>query len=524
MDKVLRVLLIDLGSSRKEINEPIGICAVAAYVEKYAQFGVEIDLRFLPLSQKPTREELARFHVVGLSTKIGSLGQVFDVYSDICMIPACSRPLVVLGDLLATFATQEILRLFPEFICVTGEGEEGFLQLLAAISEHGEPACEIHRFLTSRYIPNLAYMLDGKYIQNESRLIKLELCPPPLRRFSKNVASLGGIVRNEGSRGCAWGKCSFCAIQHKYCNEARWRPIPTERAVSELQELSQMGIKSPFYTDEDFLGDNPIRAIELATEILKKKSTGEIDRDMSLYVDMRVDSILSKGHKGSPTGRQVLAKLKEAGLRKVFIGLESGAKAQVKRYKKASTAHRNSMVLDVLNDLGITFDIGFIMFDPEMDINELSANISFLKQTGLNKHDARMTKKLRIEPGTPLVAEYRAKNLISGGLDVDDLTYPYRWKYSQAEDVYATYSEWEQELSEDVYEIQARTRGEVGSEDLRREWRTILGEVREIELSALEFITSRVSARIEIDKSELRSLQDARNELILCAKRAMNIL
>lgn len=51
------------------------------------------------------------------------------------------------------------------------------------------------------------------------------------------------------------------------------------------------------------------------------------------------------------------------------------------------------MVLDVLNDLGITFDIGFIMFDPEMDINELSANISFLKQTGLNKHDARMTKK-----------------------------------------------------------------------------------------------------------------------------------
>lgn len=79
-------------------------------------------------------------------------------------------------------------------------------------------------------------------------------------------------------------------------------------------------------------------------------------------------------------------------------------------------------------------------------------------------------------------------------------------------------------MSEDVYEIQARTRGEVGSEDLRREWRTILGEVREIELSALEFITSRVSARIEIDKSELRSLQDARNELILCAKRAMNIL
>lgn len=523
MDRVLRVLLIDLGSSRKEINEPIGICAIAAYAEKYAQFSIEIDLKFFPLSKRPTREEFSHYHVVGLSTKIGSLSLVNDIYHDISMIPASSRPLVVLGDLLATFATKEILELFREAICVTGEGEEGFLQLLSAINEYRKPICEIHPFLTGRNIPNLAYMAEGEYIKNNSQLIKLELCPPPLRAFSKEVAEVGGIVRNEGSRGCAWGRCSFCAIQHKYCNETQWRPISIERVVRELEELSEIGIKSPFYTDEDFIGNNPIRAIELAEEIIKNKASGKIDKDMSLYVDMRVDSILSKSHKNSPSGKCVLGKLKEAGLREVFIGIESGAKEQVRRYKKASTAHRNSLVLGVLDELGITYDIGFIMFDPEMDIHELAANISFLKDTGLNKHDARMTKNLRIEPGTPLVQEYTDKGMISGDLDIDNLIYPYKWKYSQTQDVYEIYSEWEREMSDEVYEIQARTRGEVGSEDLRREWRIMLGRIREIELSALEYITTQASGGLEIYKNELQRLQDARNESVLAASRAMKL-
>ena len=366
-------------------------------------------------------------------------------------------------------------------------------------------------------------MVEGKYIKNVSQLIKLELCPPPLRTFSKQVAEVGGIVRNEGSRGCAWGRCSFCAIQHKYCNETQWRPVSIQRVIQELQELSEIGIKSPFYTDEDFIGNDPIRAIKLAEEILKEKAAGTIDKAMSLYVDMRVDSILSKSHKGLPSGKHVLEILKKSGLREVFIGIESGAKEQVKRYKKASTAHRNSIVLDVLDELGITYDIGFIMFDPEMNIQELTDNISFLKDTGLNKHDARMTKSLRIEPGTPLVKEYSDKEMISGTLDIDNLIYPYRWKHSQTQDVYEIYSEWERELSDEVYTIQASTRGEIDSEELRKERRFMLGLIRETELSALEYITTQISNGLEVNKAELQRLQDVRNEGVFSASRTMKI-
>lgn len=514
MDRIIKILLIDLGSSRKEINEPIGICAVAAFVQEYARFPVDIDLRFFPISEKPTKQELSTYHVIGLSTKIGSLNKIHQIYNEILQLSENCRPLLVLGDLLATFATKEILGLFNQAICVTGEGEEGFLELLNVIYDSGISINGIQALLLESGIPNIAFIMDGKYVKSDSRLIDLETCPSPLRAFSKQVSAMGGIVRSESSRGCAWGRCSFCAIQHKYCNEIQWRPVSVERIIQELEELSNLGIKSPFYTDEDFIGNDPERAIKLSAAIIDAKRTGRIDENLNLYVDMRADFILSKAHKGKPSGKIVLSRLKEAGLREVFIGIESGANEQVKRYKKAATAERNVKVLNVLDELQITYDIGFIMFDPEMDIDELEVNIDFLSRTGLNRHDARMTKSLRIEPGTPIAEEYKEKNMIEGNLDVDQLIYPYSWKHSTTHDIYEIYSAWEKELADEVYTIQAATRGEIESERLRKEWRTKLGEIREVELAALSYIVGQLKSGKNVINSSLMQLQELRNEKI----------
>lgn len=515
MDRTLRVLLIDLGSTRKEINEPIGICAVASYVKKYVSYSIDIELKFLPLSKLPTQPELASFDVVGLSTKIGSLNKIHKINNDILELPLEFRPFLVFGDLIATFATKNILKIFNHAICVVGEGEVCFLKLLDAIQESIRLKIHLPEILLKREIPNLAFIAGNKYIQNKSKLVDLSTCPSPQRTFAKEVSAVGGIIRGEGSRGCAWGRCSFCAIQHKYCNETRWRPIAIERIIDELETFSSLGINSPFYTDEDFIGNDPIRAIELSQSILHAKKIGNIDNKLSLYVDMRVDSILSRSHNRNPSGKDVLISLKAAGLREVFIGIESGAKEQVKRYKKASTAQRNILVLDLLREVGVTFDIGFIMFDPEMSVNEILVNIEFLSNTGLNYHDARMTKSLRIEPGTPIVKEYIAKDMLVGDMDIDQLVYPYRWSNSDTQEAYERFSEWEQEYSDDVYTIQAATRGEIESELLRKEWRVGLGEIRAIEIQALNYIAMQLNKRSQISKYVLLEFQECRYNKIL---------
>lgn len=514
MQNALSVLLIDPGSTRKEINEPIGICTIASYAEKYKTIPLSIDFIFLPIDKLPEIDELKKYDVVGLSTKIGSVGVCDKVIRNIEKINRKQRPLVLLGDLIATFATEEVLKKYNDAICVVGEGEYAFLELLELTYRFNNNKDKVGSEAAKRNVPNLGLLINGTFMRTDSKLVDLSNCPPPLRNYASTIASIGGIIRGEGSRGCAWGKCSFCAIQHKYCNQVHWRPINIPRIISELVQFSELGINSLFYTDEDFIGNDGNRAIELANAIAKGKKAGLIDVDLNLYVDMRTDSILAKSSNGQPSGMTVLKHLKKAGLREVFIGIESGSKSQVKRYRKASTAKRNLLVLDTLKSLDLTYDIGFIMFDPEMTIHELNENISFIKSTRLNYHDSRLTKSLRIEPGTPVVKDYFEKGMIINELDVDQLVYHYRWCYGDTQEAYEIFSNWENVFADDVYTIQAATRGEVQSENIRAEWREKLGQIRSVEIEALSSISRNLVENNNVNKETLKTLQEIRHDII----------
>lgn len=514
MQKALSVLLIDPGSTRKEINEPIGICAIASYAEKFKKIPLSIQLIFLPIDELPTTEEYKKYDVVGVSTKIGSLEVCKKIVSNIEKINNQDRPLILFGDLIATFATKELLEIFNDAICVVGEGEYAFLELLELTHEFSNNKTIIKIESFKRDVPNLGLMINGTFSKTGSKLVDLSNCPPPLRSYANGIANIGGIIRGESSRGCAWGKCSFCAIQHKYCNQVQWRPINIFRIISELIQFSELGIKSPFYTDEDFVGNDGNRAIELANAIVNEKNAGRIDNNLNLYVDMRADSILAKSTNTQPSGNAVLKQLKNAGLREVFIGIESGSKEQVIRYKKASTAKRNLLVLNTLKTFDLTYDVGFIMFDPEMTIHELNENINFIKSAGLNYHDSRLTKSLRIEPGTPIVSDYSEKGMIIGDLDIDQLIFPYRWCNSNTQEAYEAFSNWENVFADDVYTIQASTRGEVQSESIRSEWRKKLGNIRAIEIEALSSISRGLIEKNNINTESLKILQETKHNLI----------
>ena len=87
-----------------------------------------------------------------------------------------------------------------------------------------------------------------------------------------------GIVRLEGSRGCSWNKCSFCCVNAKYANPA-WRVFSIDKIINELIEISDMGFHAPYFTDEDFFGQEYDRAIEFGERIIQLKTQGQIRSD-----------------------------------------------------------------------------------------------------------------------------------------------------------------------------------------------------------------------------------------------------
>lgn len=74
--------------------------------------------------------------------------------------------------------------------------------------------------------------------------------------------------------------------------------------------------------------------------------------------------------------------LAKSGVERVFIGVESGSKQQLKRYGKGTTPEQNIIALRLLSALGIQLRIGFIMFDQMMKgFEDIKENLHFLERT-----------------------------------------------------------------------------------------------------------------------------------------------
>lgn len=507
----VRIALIDPGTSRQEINEPIGIGALAAALQQHLGHLAQVALFFEPFDGLPSAEVVESSDVLGISTPLGSLNRLQHLVDIWRALTPDRRPALVLGGLLATFAPDDILLRFPEAVLVLGEGEEAFPLLVDAIRINGGECWR--QALIERAVPNLVLRVGDQVLRTPRRNIELDATPAPLRPFLTEVVRQAGIARIEASRGCSYGRCTFCAIQHKYCDEIRWRGVPISRVLQELSDLSGAGARHPYFTDEDFAGDAN-RVIDLARAVEAEKRHGNISPELTLYVDMRAVSVTASRNADRPSGIEVLCALKAAGLREVFMGVESGAREQVMRYRKPGTTERNLRALEVLRSLDIDVDVGFIFFDPEMGLEEATENLSFLRRAGLWNHDARLTKELRLEAGTPLVETYRQKDLIAGPMEVDELTFPYRWRDSRVEAVHVAFGAWERKELNRVYALQAAARGEVPSEAMRKERRQLLGQIRTVELDALQELVDAAQRGSDPERCALDAFSTRRSALL----------
>ncbi len=461
----MKILLYDLGTDRNELNEPIGICCLSPLLKNH-----NVDLYWEKISSPSNYKG---YDFIGLSVGLGRY-EFFKKQMKIIMKENPTATISV-GGITPTFAYERILNEFPMVICIIGEGETATAELVETLKFKQKP---------SKKIKNLAFIENGNIIETTRYQEDLTSHAGITRHFTNEIVSRQGIARIEGSRGCPWGKCSFCCVEAKY-GSSSWRPFPTEHILNELFKLNKQGVTSPYFTDEDFFGEDYTRSIKLAQKIIEQKKNGQLESDMNFFASLRVKDVVGKGI-------TAIREWKKAGLREIFIGVESCSKEQLKRYKKGVSPNDNLKAIKVLQKLGFTVDTGFILFDPKMDYEDLKASVELIEDIHKLGIDSRSIKSLRVQPKTQYYTDILAKGELIPPLDMNTLKYEIAYLDERVFMAKEFYEKYEMLFNEQLYLLQAKSRGEINSEKERIKLKKVIESCRGIDIHALAYLIHQI--------------------------------
>ena len=95
--------------------------------------------------------------------------------------------------------------------------------------------------------------------------------------------------------------------------------------------------------------------------------------------------------------------LRQAGLRYVSVGIESGSEASLERMVKQTGVEINRKALQILHDNDVAAQVEFIMFEPGSTLSDLQENLRFIEQQGLFGYFPPLIfGSLLLLPGTPV--------------------------------------------------------------------------------------------------------------------------
>jgi hypothetical protein len=442
-------------------------------------------------------------------------------------------PLIVIGNVMPTFGGAEILDIdaFKDAIVVVGEGEVSIEQIAKAIREHPDT----YKRDKSIYldIPNLMFRrLPGENPITTTRKVlrtgdyRLPNADEAIEYFAHEGSESSIEVPIETSRGCYWNRCSFCSIK-VLCSPENlgWRPFAMSDVLSRIKTFAENGRRifhiidsefaGPVVTDEDF--DRTMQRMEdFARGIIRINEelglTGK-DKIRITIISVRADTFFKK-NKAARNKRSlaVLNLLKEAGLEKIFIGVESGSAEQLVRYKKGIRVDESIGSVQRIRDVGLELEVGFVYFDPFVNLSELRDNIRFIEQVRLYDTNSRLYKPLRAQAGSPVVDRLRQEGLlVNEDLSLINLSFPYRYQDDTGLISYLEllHNEWEAQIHPLSRYLITLHRNELDS--LRRDALSrLMNHLRYLDFRFMQGIVmanteaERISARIQV-LDELRN-------------------
>jgi len=319
---------------------------------------------------------------------------------------------------------------------------------------------------------------------------------PPYRQHLRDSISQGIQVYAEASRGCSWAACTFClrGLTDLKGTAREYRRLPFDRLRTDIRNLRALGADQLTFADEDFLGGDPNSMSELV-EIMAHLRAEIPERPLSFDVSATTRSIVDESDDLTEASHKIarLRKLKDAGLNKVFLGVESGSPTQLKRYAKGHTPTEIVAACNAVLQAGIKLELGFIMFDPLCTPGEIVENTTFLLDNGLAVYVSGPTNELRLQVGSRYVnvltrAERQlGQQLFKREVDPNTLSHEYQYANSESGALASEVRDWDRVVHPFVYATKGLTRHGTGvlQSGEHHGLKSLLGRYREDCLRAL---------------------------------------
>lgn len=270
----------------------------------------------------------------------------------------------VAGGFYASLREKEIFNILPSLDSVVRfEGEYTLLELADSLSEGKE----------WRNLKGIAFKEGDEVRINPLRSPQkdLDVFPFPLRAQLKEYALDKKFATLIAGRGCTHN-CNFCNIREFYKRSSG--PVKrirrTENVVDEMEFLYQKEGCSVFlFNDDDFpsaKGQGKKWAESFCREIRNRK----LDKYILWKINCRPDDI----------EYDTFNMMKSHGLFLVFVGIEDGTNHGLQVLNKNMTVEGCLRGINILKDLSLGFDYGFMLFQPSSTFSSINQNLDFLEK------------------------------------------------------------------------------------------------------------------------------------------------
>jgi anaerobic magnesium-protoporphyrin IX monomethyl ester cyclase len=322
---------------------PYGIIQLATYLEKNAD-GIQVEVLDCNAEKVDWTNLESRLSQLKPDVVACASLATCNTYAVVRTLETAKRMLpsvlTITGGQHFSATAEDSLKQYPEIdVIVRGEGEQTLVELIKTRQKQ----------TSLDNILGISYRQGNKITHNPSRPLieNLENLPFPGYHLVKanmpkyHFKTMGGdnhpYALIEGSRGCNH-QCTFCTQWRHW--QACWRVKPAKRIADEMAYCyREFGSKFIWLTDDNFGSGK--RPAEIAEEIIAR----QLPEDVTWFVQARCDDIIRN--------KDVLPRLRKAGLNWVLLGVENSNPQTLESFKKEITPDEAKTAVKLLKENGI---------------------------------------------------------------------------------------------------------------------------------------------------------------------------
>ena len=321
--------------------------------------GTETSLVSDLLSRYIENEDL-NFGLIGISV-IG-YNQIIPAFSLVRLIKMKNPDVKIVlgGPILSKWVNDERIEKLSSFFdyidfIIQGEGEYALHSLIRFLNDE----------LRIEDVPQLIYRdAKGHILKNPKGIhVDVNKLPPPV--FNKvdipRYFTPVPVLPLLSSRGCYWGKCSFC--DHSFIYQNHFRKRDPNRVLSDICMLKQEYNAVHFNFHDEAVRPSEIKMIS--------QKLNERKMDVRWSCDARLDKELNQ---------DLLARASRSGLRVLYFGLESINKRVSSLIKKGINVLAVKDILANATKAGIWTHLFYICGFPSELPSEFKETIKFIKE------------------------------------------------------------------------------------------------------------------------------------------------